>query len=614
MCAILGYIGNDLKEDKFKKMLNIMSCRGYDNTGYYFNDDIKLGHKRLAIIDLDNGNQPMIDNDYVIIYNGELYNTNEIRNDLIKKGITFKTNSDTEVILKGYICYKEKILDMLEGIYAFSIYNTDTKELFLGRDRFGVKPLFYSLNNNNFIFSSMIKPILESGIVKPILTEKELGYILALGPSKTMGSGIFKDIYELRPAHYLIYKDGNLKINRYWNVKSYECNDTFEVAKEKVKILLTDSIKRQMVADVDIATLLSGGLDSSIITAIVASNLNKQLTTYSIDYEDNDKYFKKNGFTVSLDEYYINVMSNYYHTNHYYKVITQEDVVNLLKESLYAREYPGMTDIESSLLWFSKEIRKEYKVILSGECADEIFGGYPWFYRGDLNNYFPWINNIKFRQKLLNNNLNINLKNIIKEEYEKMIGELDSNDKMDKYKRLFYINMTHFMTTLLDRKDRMTMYANLEARVPFADTKLVEYLWNLPFDYKYHNNIEKYLLREAFKGVLPDEVLYRKKNPYPKTHHPYFLKAVTELLKERLKNPNSCLYQIFDINEINNLLNDKIDNNLPWFGQLMTKPQLIAYLYQFDLWVEEYNINIELNNNSNNKVYYLGKQKDLSLG
>ena len=605
MCAILGYIGNNLGKDKFKEILDIMSNRGYDNTGYFFDNDVMLGHKRLAIIDLDNGNQPMIENNYVIVYNGEIYNTDEIRKDLMKHGFVFNTKSDTEVILKGYIYYKEKILDLLEGIYAFGIYNKDTKDLFLGRDRFGVKPLYYCFKDNQLIFSSMIKPILESRIIKPILTEKELGNILALGPSKPMGSGIFKDIYELRGAHYLMFKDGKINTERYWNIKTKECNDTFDEAKEKVRTLLTASIKRQMVSDVEIATLLSGGLDSSIISAVVANNLDKPLTTYSIDYEDNDKYFKKNNFTVSLDKYYIDLMSKYYHTNHVYKEIKQEDVVKLLHDSLKAREFPGMTDIESSLLWFSQEIRNDYKVILSGECADEIFGGYPWFYRDELNDRlsFPWINNIDYRQRLLNKNLNINLKEIIEKEYEKAIYELDPADQLDKYKRLFYINMTHFMTTLLDRKDRMTMYANLEARVPFADTKLIEYLWNLPFEYKYHNNTEKYLLREAFKDIIPDEVLYRKKNPYPKTHHPYFLRAVTELLKERLKNPDSCLYKIFDIDEISNLLNDKNDNSLPWFGQLMTKPQLIAYLYQFDIWVEEYNINIELDNNiSKNKI------------
>ena len=330
-----------------------------------------------------------------------------------------------------------------------------------------------------------------------------------------------------------------------------------------------------MVSDVPIATLLSGGLDSSLITGIVAKNQETPLTTFSIDYEDNEKYFKKTSFTVSMDEHYIDVMSKAFKTKHEYKTITQEDVVNYLKDALYAKDYPGMTDIDSSLLWFSKEIAKEFKVILSGECADEIFGGYPWFYRKDLNDreLFPWINNLEYRQNLLNDNLKdkINLKEIVEEEYHKMINELEPEDRDKKDKRLFYINMTHFMQALLERKDRMTMYSTLEARVPFADTKLVEYLWNLPFEYKYNNNTEKYLLREAFDGVIPDEVLYRKKNPYPKTHHPKFLELVSKALRERLENKESKMYKIFNIDEINKLLDSKEDDILPWYRSTYDK-------------------------------------------
>ena len=593
MCAILGVLSkDDFNINLFKNMLELMNNRGTDNTGYYFSKNISLGHKRLAIRDLENGNQPMFYKEYVIVYNGEIYNTDTIKKELITKGYSFTTTCDTEIILKGFTEYKEKILDKLEGIFAIAIYNKKKKELFLARDRFGVKPLFYAKKNKNFIFSSMIKPILKSKIIKPILTKKELEEILALGPSKRSGSGIFKDIYELRPGHYLIYKHNKVKTKRYWKLKSHKCKDTFDEAKIKVYKLLTDSIKRQMISDIPIATLLSGGLDSSIISAIVSINSKDKLTTYSIDYENNDKYFKRNNFTVSLDEHYIDIMSKTFNTNHKYKTIKQKDVVKLLEDTLYLRDYPGMTDIDSSLYWFSKEISKEHKVILSGECADEIFGGYPWFYRKELNNLFPWINNISYRQKLINPNIKINLDKTIKKEYKRMIKEIPKKDRKNKYKRLFYINMTHFMTTLLDRKDRMTMGATIEARVPFADTKLIEYLWNLPFNYKYKENKEKYLLREAFKDIIPDEVLYRKKNPYPKTHHPYFLNEVTKLLKERLKKGN--LNKIFNIDEINKLLKDNKDYDIPWFGQLMTKPQLIAYLYQFDLWIERYNIEIKL--------------------
>ena len=592
MCAILGAINTNINETLFKEMLEFMSNRGKDNTGYYFDKKAMFGHKRLAIRDLKKGNQPMFYKNYIIVFNGEIYNTDEIKAVLINKGYDFDTTSDTEIILKGYHYYKKKILKYLEGIFAIAIYDTKKKELFLARDKFGVKPLFYTKRKKEFIFSSMIKPILKSSLVKPILAKKELNEILSFGPSKISGSGIFKGIKELRPAHYLICKKKKIKIKRYWKLKSKKCRDSFDEAKNKVYNLLKSSIKRQMVSDIEIATLLSGGLDSSIITAIVSQNSKNKLTTYSINYEDNDKYFKKNNFTVSEDKYFIDIMSNYFNTDHKEITISQKDVVKLLEETLYLRDYPGMTDIDSSLYFFSKEISKKHKVILSGECADEIFGGYPWFYRDELNNLFPWINNIDYRQKLIRKDLNINIKKTIKKEYKRMIKEIPRKDRKNKYKKLFYINMTHFMTTLLDRKDRMTMGATIEARVPFADTKLIEYLWNLPFSYKYKDGCEKYLLREAFKNIIPDETLYRKKNPYPKTHHPYFLNEVKKLLKERLKKGR--LEKIFNIYEIEKLIDSNNDYNIPWFGQLMTKPQLLAYLYQFDLWIEKYNIEIKI--------------------
>ena len=592
MCAILGAINTNIDKNLFKEMLDYMSNRGKDNTGYYFTDKVLLGHKRLAIRDLEKGNQPMTFKNYTIVFNGEIYNTDEIKTLLLNKGYTFDTTSDTEIILKGYHCFKKKILNYLEGIFAFAIYDQKKKQLFIARDRFGVKPLFFTKKKKQFIFSSMIKPILKSEVVKPVLTKKELNEILALGPSKVSGSGIFKDIKELRPAHYLIYKHNKIKIKRYWKLKSKKCNDTFDEAKNKIYNLLTNSIKRQMVSDIPIATLLSGGLDSSLITAIVALNSPNKLTTYSINYEDNDKYFKKNSFTVSEDKHFIDIMSNYFDTEHKEVIISQEDVVKLLEDTLYLRDYPGMTDIDSSLYYFSKEISKSHKVILSGECADEIFGGYPWFYKEELNNLFPWINNIDYRQKLIRKELKLDINKTIKKEYKRMIKEMRLRDRKNKYKKLFYINMTHFMTTLLDRKDRMTMGATIEARVPFADTKLIEYLWNLPFNYKYKDGCEKYLLREAFKNVIPDEILYRKKNPYPKTHHPYFLNEVKKLLKERLYHGN--LGKIFNIYEIEKLIDSDDDYNVPWFGQLMTKPQLLAYLYQFDLWIEKYNIKIQI--------------------
>lgn len=606
MCGIVGWINNkkNIKNNKFKfrKMVMTLKRRGPDNTGYFIKDNVLFGHKRLSVIDLENGKQPMSYNGYTIIYNGELYNTEYIKGLLLEVGYNFETTSDTEVLLKGYIHFKEKILEIIEGIYAFAIYHKD--EIFIVRDRLGVKPLFYIHKNNNFVFASEIKAILKSEVIKPIIDKKSLQELFALGPSHTPGSGIFKDIFELKPGFYMTYKKNKIKLFQYWNVSNTKNNDSFEECKKKVKEMLIEAIKRQMVSDVPIATLLSGGLDSSIITAIVALEMkkeNKKLTTYSIDYEENAKFFKSNSFQVSEDKKYIEIMKKRFNTNHIYKVISQQELAEFLKDAMIARDLPGMADIDSSLYWFSKEIKKEHTVILSGECADEIFGGYPWFYKEELLNkkFFPWINDLEKRNNLLNKKIRkkLSLKKYAIKKYSDTLKEVPKvKDKnIQKYKNLFYLNMKWFMTTLLERKDRMTMYASVEARVPFSDHKLIEYLWNIPFEYKFYQGVEKGLLRESFAYLLPEEIKKRKKNPYPKTHHPVYTDIVCDLLKKRLEKNSVKFYQIFDKEEIENLLNSKgASYQVPWFGQLMTGPQLIAYLYQFHLWLDEYEVILKI--------------------
>ena len=605
MCGFVGWFNkkNNIRNHELmiKRMNQTLYNRGKDQEGYYIDDNILLGHKRLAIIDPENGIQPMSYKNYVICYNGELYNTDEIRTDLIENGYSFDTNCDTEVVLKGFVHYKEKILDMLEGIYAFSIY--DGEKIFLARDRFGVKPLFYTIFDDNLIFASEIKAIIEYPEIKRIIDINGLTELLSLGPSRIPGSGIFKNIYELKPAHYMYY-DTRKRTKRYWNVKEEEFNDTFEECSAKVRKLVEGAIQRQMASDVGIATLLSGGLDSSIITAVVAEQLsesNKKLNTYSIDYKDNEKFFKQNSYQVSLDNYYINLMCEKFKTRHQYKIINQKELANTLKEAVLAKDLPGMADIDSSLYWFSKEIRKEEKVVLSGECADEIFGGYPWFYKDELSkrDNFPWINNLDERYNLLNDDLKkkMDLEAFSKKHYEKTLKEVPicKDKKEQHYKNLIYLNMTWFMPTLLERKDRMTMRANLEARVPFSDHHLIEYLWNVPWEYKYYKNQEKGLLREAFKDKLPEEVLYRKKNPYPKTHDPFYADIVANLLNERLDNKDSIIYKLFNMDKIKELIETKGESfKTPWFGQLMTGPQLLAYLYQFDLWADMYKIEFKI--------------------
>lgn len=589
-------------------MTAALSKRGPDDTNFFGERHVLFGHKRLAVVDIEGGRQPMSRTKdagtFTICYNGELYNTEEIRKELLKRGHRFTGHSDTEVLLASFMEWREACLDHLNGIFAFAVWDSEKEELFAARDRLGVKPFFYKENNASFLFGSEIKSILAHPETAAAVDREGLAEVMALGPSRTPGSGVFQGIKELRPGHALKLNRQGLKVWRYWNVKSAEHTDSFDETVDKVRFLVKDAVTRQLVSDVPLCTFLSGGVDSSAITAIAAESYKQegkgQLHTYSIDYEENDKFFQKSDFQPNADGYWIQLMTDAFGTNHTRSVISQQLLAEHLTEAVLVRDLPGMADIDSSLLWFCREIKKDFTVGLSGECADEIFGGYPWFHRPGEADVFPWMRSTDARVELLKPEWRekLQLKEYVKNRYEESMAEtplLDGEASLEsKRRQLFYINMLWFMTTLLDRKDRMSMGASLEVRVPFADHRLVEYVWNVPWEMKMHGNREKGLLRKALEGLLPEEVLYRKKSPYPKTHHPAYTEAVKSWLLGHLKKKDSVLHELLNREELNRI----IDTNgsgfkAPWYGQLMTGPQLLAHLGQIHVWFEEYRINIK---------------------
>ncbi|MDD4408423.1 MAG: asparagine synthase (glutamine-hydrolyzing) [Clostridia bacterium] len=611
MSGFVGIVSPKINIAEANKSLAKVNHRGSDEQGFYLNEseNVFFGHKRLVVVDKENGKQPFCFKEFVLIYNGELYNMEELRNDLIKKGYDFIGYSDTEVLIKLYVEYKEKCVEKLNGIFSFAIWNEKTKELFGCRDHVGVKPFYYYLknkNNGDFMVCSEIKSILSYFKINSI-TSDGLREILGLGPSHTPGCGIYPNVYELKAGHYLKYKplDLNAKshnfsekltIERYWNVPAIAHSENFDETAKKTRHLLEDSIRRQLTSDVPLCSFLSGGLDSTAIT-LIARKFKLDLETFSIDYLDNYKYFSGNDFQVSQDNDFIKLLIKRFQLKHNYITINNEQLVDTLYDALVLKDFPGMVDVDSSLYWFSKQVKQRFTVALSGECSDEIFGGYPWFYKEQQNEFFPWIRNLDERNSLLNQKFRdkLNLINYVKERYIQTLKETPltgMESKQDKrHKQLTYLNLLWFMQTLLDRNDRMTTGAGLEVRVPFADHRLIEYLYNVPWKYKFDKNREKGLLREAVKDIVPDEILNRKKNPYPKTHNPKYLNSVKKLLKASLKNKNSILNYIFDKKALQNLFEDSIEQK-PWFGQLMTRPQLIAYLYQFDLWFKHYTLNL----------------------
>jgi asparagine synthase (glutamine-hydrolysing) len=613
MCGISGWIDFDKaikkETETLKKMVNTLERRGPDETNIWYDTHVGFGHKRLIVVDPEGGRQPMTKQkdgfNYTICYNGELYNTEDIRKILHTKGYSFKGHSDTEVLLTAYIEWAEECVNYLNGIYAFAVWDSKRELLFIGRDRLGVKPLFFKEHKKGFVFASEIKALLAHPEIKTEIDHEGLAEVFGAGPSRSPGSGIFKAIKELRPAHALTFSKNGLKIWRYWNVKSEEHKENAEETAEKVRYLVTDAVTRQLVSDVPLCTFLSGGLDSSIITAIAAKGFEDQgkgqLHTYSIDYEGNDQYFSSNEFQPEADGKFIQMMTNHFGTKHNNKTITQAQLVNDLLEATHVKDLPGMADVDSSLLWFCKEIKKDFVVSLSGECADEIFGGYPWFHRQqDLERPgFPWMRSVHERQALLQPEWQKRLKldEYCLEQYKQAVAETPKLDgetlEESKRRELFYINMTWFMTTLLDRKDRMSMGASLEVRVPFADHRLVEYVWNIPWDLKMYRGREKGILRKAFEGIIPEEVLYRKKSPYPKTHNPEYTMAIQKWMEKILQDKSSVLHEFFQKDQLEGIVSSGGKSfQEPWFGQLMTGPQLLAYLVQLHTWFKDYNINI----------------------
>ena len=603
MCAIAGIIGLPCADRIQEKMLKTMTRRGPDAAACYECAEATLLHARLAVIDIAGGRQPMEltynGQTFVIVYNGELYNTQELRTQLKECGHSFCGHSDTEVVLHAYAQWGQACLEQFNGIFAFGIWEKENRRLFLARDRMGVKPLFFRRHNGGLLFASELKTILAYPGVPVQLDEQGAAEIMMLGPGRTPGCGVFRGMEEVEPGCCGYYENGRLTLRRYWKLMDREHRESFEETAQTVRELVLDAIRRQMVSDVPIGTFLSGGLDSSIISAICAGEFQKQgkqLSTFSVDYVDNDRYFVPNKFQPNSDGHYIRIMQKELNSDHHWCVLSPEDLMDALDDSVRARDLPGMADVDISLLAFCRKIKEKVTVALSGECADEIFGGYPWYRDPEIRDRdgFPWAQNVSQRSAMLSPALRgkLDAQAYVRSRYEKTCQESDilpgTAPEEARMKQMVNLNQQWFMQTLLDRKDRMSMYSGLEVRVPFCDHRIAQYLYGVPWSYKDHQGKEKGLLRYAMKGVLPEEVLWRKKSPYPKTFDPLYLKMVSGELEKLLQDPSAPLFALVDREAAGDLLH--AEYAWPWYGQLMKVPQTICYLLQVNSWLDQYHV------------------------
>ena len=608
MCGIGGFV--DYERDARRGgpilhgMKRTLTPRGPDAEGTYFDEDAALVHRRLIVIDPEGGKQPMHspDRNTIIIYNGELYNTPELRTELMSRGHEFVGHSDTEVLLHAYLEWKTDAFSRLNGIFAFAIWEKRERRLTLCRDRLGVKPLFFAPIRNGLTFGSTIDTVLCHPEIEPVIDEDGLRTLLLLGPARPPESGVFRQIKSLLPGHFAVLTPENFTDHVYWQLEAHEHEDDLPTTIERTHTLICDAARRQLVSDVPLACFLSGGLDSSILSMLAAKDYaarGETLHTWSVDYRDNDKYFTKSIFQPNSDDSYIDQMVNFLGTHHHRVVLEPEALCAALLPATDARALPGMADVDSSLLLFCAAVKRGgTTVCLSGECADELVGGYPWYHREEIlfEDTFPWSRSVGLRLGLLTPDAVRNGEEFVRQHYRDTCDrapKLSSDDKKAaRMREMFVLNLDWFMATLLDRKDRMSMYSGLEVRVPFCDHRIVEYAYNMPWDFKSLEGREKGIVRRAFANELPKDIVFRKKSPYPKTFHPVYTRLCADYVRRIFEDNTSVAATLFDRNAVQKLMQRPESLTEPWFGQLMRTPQIFAYIIQLDRWFRHYHVKI----------------------
>lgn len=597
----------DRYEEILKSMSRVLRRRGPDDHGTYLADVCGLAHTRLSVVDLADGHQPMIrqceGKEFAIVCDGEAYNAKELRDKLGSRGWTFSTKSDAEVLLTAYLEFGPEFVKQVNGVFAMAIWDGAKRRLYFFRDRLGVKPLYYADLDGTVLFASELKGLFSYPGFRPRLSLRGLHEVFSLGPAKTYGQGTFEQVLEVLPGHFLRVDGDGIHDVCYWKLASHPHEDNYARTVERTSHLMQDAICRQMTADVPVCTFLSGGVDSSLVSAVCARELKKQgkqLTTFSFDFVDNQKYFKANAFQPSLDRPYVEKMVEFLGSDHHYLECDHVSQADLLYDSVRAHDLPPMGDVDSSMLYFCSLVKGDSKVALTGECADEIFGGYPWFHKKECfeAETFPWTMDLEARKVLLSDEFldSLSMDEYVAETYARSVAEtpkLDGDSPEEARRReISYLNLKWFMQTLLNRMDRTSMYCGLAARVPFADYRIVEYLWNVPWEMKARQGVVKGLLRDAGLGLVPEEILFRKKSPYPKTYDTHYEILLADRMRELLDDSTAPVMAFLDRQKVERFLACPSDYGKPWYGQLMAGPQMLAYLLQVNYWLKEYRIDI----------------------
>jgi asparagine synthase (glutamine-hydrolysing) len=570
MCGITGWISfnRDLarQRDVVDAMTQTMACRGPDASGTWVSGPAALGHRRLAVIDLQGGTQPMSvrtpEGEVVLVYSGEAYNFVELREELRRAGERFETSSDTEVVLRGYLRWGAGVAERLNGMYAFAIWDERTRQLVMIRDRMGIKPLYVYPTGDGVLFGSEPKAILANPLAQPAVDTDGLREMFAF--VKTPGHAVWAGMREIEPGTIVTVDADGVRMRHYWRLQTWPHIDDREQTVTQVRSLLDDIVRRQLVADVPRCVLLSGGLDSSTITALSAKQLadeNEQVRTFAVDFVGQTDHFKPDALRPTPDTPYVHDVAQHVGSDHTDIVLDHGTLADpaVRRSVITARDLPtGMGDMDASLYLLCRAIRQHSTVALSGESADEIFGGYRQFHdpRVQRAHAYPWIAIDEWRFDAADTILNpdiaakLDLAAYRRDGYERAIGEIDhlpSESDLEYRMRISsYLHLTRFLRYLLDRKDRLSMAVGLEVRVPFCDHRLVEYVYNTPWALKTYDGREKSLLRGAARDVLPTSVLERVKTPYPSTQDWHYLLDLQIQGRELLGQPAHPAFELIN--------------------------------------------------------------------
>ncbi|ARF63865.1 MULTISPECIES: asparagine synthase (glutamine-hydrolyzing) [Streptomyces] len=572
MCGIAGWLSyrRDLttRAETVDAMIDTLKRRGPDDSGRWIDRHAALGNRRLSVMDPQGGRQPMTaesdDGTVVLVYTGETYNFRELRGELRSRGHAFRTDGDTEVVLRGYLEWGESVVDRLNGMYAFAVWDGRTEQLHLIRDRLGVKPLFYHPTDDGVLFGSEPKAILANPLAERTVGLTGLRELFSY--AKTPGLAFWEGMREVEPGTIVTVGRDGLRTRAYWSLRTLEHTDSPDATVDRVRELLDDISERQLLADVPRCTLLSGGLDSSTLTALAARRLKRdgeRVRSFSVDFIGYTANFVSDGIRESPDAPYVRDLVAHCGSDHRDIVLDAKDLADpaLRAEVVTAYDFPPCVgDMNASLYLLSKEVRRHSTVALSGECADEVFGGYKWMYDAGAQkaDIFPWLvqgagdETVDPFERAFTPDVekSLGLAEYARESYRSAVAGIErapgEDDREFTMRTVSYLHLSRFMQLLLERKDRMSMAAGLEVRVPYCDHRLVEYVYNAPWSMKTADGREKSLLRSAAADILPRSVAERVKSPYPSTQDPLYAAALRDQARDLLASPNHPVFDLVD--------------------------------------------------------------------